>query len=88
MAANRTGFDSSLMQGVLVYAFAAAAVGGFDSIFGAVVGGLIVGVAEALTIQYVDALSGITILVPFGLIALVLLVRPNGLFGRQTVERV
>lgn len=88
VAANKTGFDASLMQGVLVYAFAAAAVGGFDSIFGAVVGGLVVGVAEALTVQYVDALDGITILVPFGLIALVLLVRPNGLFGRPTVERV
>lgn len=88
VAANKTGFDASLMQGVLVYAFAAAAVGGFDSIFGAVVGGLVVGVAEALTVQYVDALAGITILVPFALIALVLLVRPNGLFGRQTVERV
>ncbi len=88
VAANKTGFDASLMQGVLVYAFAAAAGGGFDSIFGAVVGGLVVGVAEALTVQYVDAFAGITILVPFALIALVLLVRPNGLFGRQTVERV
>ncbi len=88
VAATKTGFDASLMQGVLVYAFAAAALGGFDSLFGAVVGGLIVGIAEALTIQYVDALSGITILVPFGLIALVLLVKPTGLFGRKTVERV
>ncbi len=88
VAATKTGFDASLMQGVLVYAFAAAAVGGFDSIVGAVVGGLLVGVTEALAIQYVDALSGVTILVPFGLILLVLLVKPNGLFGRKTVERV
>lgn len=90
LAASRgTGaFDTSLMQQVLVFAFAAAALGGFDSPLGAVVGGLIVGVADALTIQYVDALDGIEIVVPFALILGVLLIRPNGLFGRRIVERV
>jgi branched-chain amino acid transport system permease protein len=88
VAAERTGFDASLMQGVLVYAFAAAALGGFDSPLGAVVGGLIVGVADTLTKEYVNALDGIEILVPLGLILVVLLVKPTGLFGRQTVERV
>jgi branched-chain amino acid transport system permease protein len=72
----------------LVYAFAAAALGGFDSPLGAVVGGLIVGIADALTIQYIYALDGIELVVPFGLILVVLLVRPNGLFGRTIVERV
>ena len=90
LAASRgTGsFDTSLMQQVLVYAFAAAALGGFDSPLGAVVGGLVVGVANSLTIQYVQALEGIELVVPFGLILVVLLVRPNGLFGRNVVERV
>ena len=89
LAATRgSGFDSSLMQQVLVYAFAAAALGGFDSPLGAVVGGLVVGIADALTIQYIDALDGIELVVPFGLILVVLLVRPNGLFGRTIVERV
>lgn len=88
VAARATGFDASLMQVILVYAFAAAALGGFDSVLGAVVGGLIVGVANALTVQYVSALSGIAIVVPMGLIFGVLLIRPNGLFGRRTVERV
>jgi branched-chain amino acid transport system permease protein len=82
------GFDTSLMQQVLVYAFAAAALGGFDSPLGAVVGGLIVGVANSLTVQYIDALQGIEVVVPFALILVVLLVRPNGLFGRNIVERV
>jgi branched-chain amino acid transport system permease protein len=90
LAASRgTGaFDTSLMQQILVFAFAAAALGGFDSPLGAVVGGLIVGVADALTIEYVDALNGIEIVVPFALILGVLLIRPNGLFGRNIVERV
>jgi branched-chain amino acid transport system permease protein len=88
VAAQRTGFDASLMQSVLVYAFAAAALGGFDSPLGAVLSGVIVGVADTLTKEYVDPLDGIEILVPLGLILVVLLVRPTGLFGRQTVERV
>lgn len=54
------------------------------------VGGLIVGVAEALTYQYGPeiGLGGIELVVPLGLILVVLLVRPNGLFGRTIVERV
>jgi branched-chain amino acid transport system permease protein len=88
VASQRTGFDASLMQAILVYAFAAAALGGFDSLIGAVVGGLIVGIADALTIQYVDPLDGIEVIVPLGLILVVLIARPTGLFGRRTVERV
>lgn len=82
------GLQASAMQSILVYAFAAAALGGFDSPVGAVVGGLIVGVTQALTTQYVDALNGIELVVPFGLILVVLLVRPQGLFGTPRVERV
>jgi branched-chain amino acid transport system permease protein len=78
----------SSMQSVLIFAFAAAALGGFDSIIGAVVAGLIVGVAQTLTLQYVDVLRGVESLVPFGLILLVLLFRPAGLFGTTRVERV
>jgi branched-chain amino acid transport system permease protein len=83
-----SGLSSGLMQTILVFAFAAAALGGFDSVVGAVVGGLIVGIANALTIEYVNALDGIELIVPFGLILGVLLVRPQGLFGSKRVERV
>jgi branched-chain amino acid transport system permease protein len=88
VASERTGFDSSLMQTILVYALAAAALGGFDSIWGAVICGVLVGVADALTIQYVDALDGIEVVLPLALIMVVLVVMPNGLFGKRTVERV
>ena len=50
--------------------------------------GLILGIADALTIQYVDFLDGIEVALPLILILVVLLVRPTGLFGRRTVERV
>ena len=90
MAASKGtgGFDASLMQQILVYAFAAAALGGFDSPVGAVVGGLVVGVANSLTIQYIGFLEGIELVMPLAIIFVVLLVKPNGLFGRTIVERV
>lgn len=83
-----TGLQASSMQSILIFSFAAAALGGFDSPVGAVVGGLIVGIVQALTVQYVHALSEIVLVVPFGLILLVLMVRPQGLFGTRRVERV
>jgi branched-chain amino acid transport system permease protein len=83
-----TGLVPSSMQAILVFAFAAAALGGFDSVFGAVVGGMIVGIADSLTTGYVDALRGLNLMVPFGLILIVLLFRPAGLFGQTRVERV
>ena len=88
VAGERTAIDASLMQVVLVYALASAALGGFGSVWGAVVAGLFVGVADSLTKQYVDPLDGIEVVLPLGLILVVLVVMPNGLFGKRTVERV
>jgi branched-chain amino acid transport system permease protein len=82
------GLQGASMQEILVYSFAAAALGGFDSPLGAVVAGLIVGVAGTMTTQYLHAVHDIELVVPFGLILLVLLVRPSGLFGSRRVERV
>ena len=80
--------EPNMMGGVLIYAFAAATLGGFDSPLGAVVGGLIVGVAETLAGAYVDAIgSDLKIGVPLAIILAVLLLRPQGLFGRPVVER-
>ena len=87
-AAQRGSVNPGLMAVVLVYAFSAAALGGFDSAIGAVVGGMVVAIAESLTTGYVEALSTIELVVPFAIILIVLLVRPQGLFGRKTVERV
>lgn len=86
--ANLTGLDPGLMLGVLIYAFAAAVVGGLTSPFGAVVGGLIVGVLE--NIAGATSFIGSDLKTPaaFLIIVLVLLVRPNGLFGRARVVRV
>jgi branched-chain amino acid transport system permease protein len=82
------GMDSNLMLLVLIYALAAVTLGGFDSLVGAVVGGLIVGVVTEVIRPYVDFVNKSPLLPVFVLILLVLLVRPQGLFGSQEVTRV
>jgi branched-chain amino acid transport system permease protein len=88
LVAPQLFLDVNLMGGVLVYAFAAAALGGFDSAIGAVVGGWIIGVSENLAGTYVGFIGAdLKILVPLGIIFVVLLVRPSGLFGSAEVAR-
>jgi len=88
LVAPQLFLDPNLMSGVLIYAFASATLGGFDSPFGVVIGGLIVGLAETLAGAYVGFIgSDLKVGVPLVIILVVLLVRPQGLFGRPTVER-
>ncbi|MEZ5383724.1 MAG: branched-chain amino acid ABC transporter permease [Microthrixaceae bacterium] len=82
-------FDPNFMLVVIIYAFAGVTLGGFDSPLGAVVGGLTVGLITETLPFYVDAIGGEFQLMPaFVLILVVLLVRPQGLFGRREVNRV
>ena len=86
---STSALDFNLMGPVLLYGFAAAALGGFDSIAGAVVGGLIVGLAEALIPSFFSFIgSELSLAVALGVIVIVLLVRPQGLFGTKRIERV
>ncbi len=86
VAPTVTAFDSSLMQSVLVLAFAAATFGGFDSLPGAVIGGLVVGVLESLAAGYLT--TDLKLPVAFVVILGFLLIRPTGLFGTPQVQRV
>jgi branched-chain amino acid transport system permease protein len=89
MAAPLVFLDPNMMVAILVYAFAAAVLGGLDSPLGAVVGGLLFGVLLNLVSAYWGFVGG-ALKLPFGLavILLVLLVRPTGLFGKRAVRRV
>jgi branched-chain amino acid transport system permease protein len=79
----------SMMDGVLIYAFAAAVLGGLESAFGAVVGGLLIGVLLNLLSSYVSWVTPQLLLpVAFVLMLVVLLVKPSGLFGRTRVRKV
>jgi branched-chain amino acid transport system permease protein len=89
MVAPRLFLEPNMMFAVQIYAFASATLGGFDSPAGAVVGGLIVGVAENLAGTYIDAIgSDLKIVVALLIIFAVLLVKPTGLFGKREVARV
>jgi branched-chain amino acid transport system permease protein len=89
LAAPTLFLDPNMMQATLIYAFAAAVLGGIDSPVGAVAGGLILGVGLNLISSYVDFV-GADLRLPVALliILVVLLVRPAGLFGKPVVTRV
>ena len=89
LTAPSVGLDPQMMQPILIYAFAAAILGGIDSPLGAVVGGLVLGVMLNLIGVYVDFV-GAELKLPTALLVIlvVLLVRPSGLFGRPEVKRV
>lgn len=79
----------SMMDGILIYAFAAAVLGGLESPAGAVIGGLAIGVMLNLLGSYVSWVTPQLLLPAAFLVMLtVLLVKPSGLFGRRRVRRV
>ncbi|MFR9804090.1 branched-chain amino acid ABC transporter permease [Pseudonocardia sp. RS010] len=81
--------STSMMSTVLLYGFAAAALGGFDSIGGALLGGMIIGLVQQMAGGYLPFVgTELQLAVALVLIVVVLLVRPQGLFGSSRVERV
>jgi len=81
--------EPNMMQSIIIYAFAAAVLGGIESPLGAVVGGLIVGVTINLAGAYLPFVGGdLQLAVGLAIIVGVLLLKPNGLFGRAAVRRV
>src|SRR5712691_5372190 len=89
MVAPVVFLDPNMMGGILIYAFASATLGGFTSPGGAVVGGVIVGVAENLVGTYVRFIgTELKLTVALAIILVVLMVKPSGLFGRPAVHRV
>lgn len=89
MVAPIVTLEPNMMGGIQIYAFAAATLGGFTSPGGAVLGGIIVGVAENLVGTYVHFIgTELKLTVALAIIIIVLLVRPRGLFGRAIVRRV
>ncbi|MGD9945958.1 MAG: branched-chain amino acid ABC transporter permease [Burkholderiaceae bacterium] len=66
---------------VIVKAFAVVIIGGFGNIDGTILAGLLVGLVEAMTVQYLG--SGMTDLVVFGLLLITLAIRPTGLIAER-----
>jgi branched-chain amino acid transport system permease protein len=81
--------EPNMMQTIIIYAFAAAVLGGIESPLGAVIGGLIVGVTVNLAGAYLPFVGGdLQLAVALAIIIGVLVLKPNGLLGRPTVRRV
>jgi branched-chain amino acid transport system permease protein len=81
--------EPNMMAGVLLYGFAAAVLGGLNSPLGAVIGGLLVGIIENLIGTYIPGVGNeLKLPIALALIVAVLVVKPEGLFGRTVVQRV
>jgi branched-chain amino acid transport system permease protein len=87
MIAPTVYLDPNMMFGVLIYALAAATLGGLDNPAGAVAGGFIVGIVENLAGAFLVG-NDLKLTVALALIITVLVFRPAGLFGQRVVKRV
>ena len=76
------------MDTIFVFGFTAAVIGGLDSPVGAVIGGLLLGLALSYAGGYLPSGASLVPVVAFGILVLVLMVRPDGLFSATQVRRV
>jgi len=86
---NRQGVDISLAT-IGLKVFPVVILGGLDSIVGAIVAGIAIGVIENLAGSYIDPHvgGGFKDVAPFVVMVIVLMVRPHGLFGSANIDRV
>jgi branched-chain amino acid transport system permease protein len=85
----RGGVDFSLADlGLKI--FPVVILGGLDSVAGAIVGGILIGVLENLSGGYLDPIfgGGVKEVAPFVVLVLILMLRPYGFFGKAEIERV
>ncbi len=82
-----TGLDPIAVPTMALRAFPAVLLGGLESVPGAIVGGLTIGVVETMTSGYIGTSTGQE-LAPFLVLMLVLIIRPDGLFGQKRIERI
>lgn len=81
------GLSAIVIPPLALRAFPAVLLGGLESITGALVGGLIIGVVEALVSVLVDTTTGQEF-APFAVLLVVLMIKPDGLFGQRRIDRV
>ena len=88
---NITGLNFETLHAFGITVFPVVILGGLDSIFGAVVAGIIMGLIQQFASGYLDGhwgLSGTANLLPYIILLVILLFKPHGLFGIHEIERV
>jgi branched-chain amino acid transport system permease protein len=80
--------EPTVMVTGLIFAVSAAALGGLDSLGGAIVGGLAIGLVQSIAVPYLGVPSELSLMAAVVVLMLVLLFKPSGLFGTPQVERV
>jgi branched-chain amino acid transport system permease protein len=89
LVARTTLIEPNFMGRVLIYSFAAATLGGLDSLGGAVIAGIMIGLIQTMGGGYIDAIgSELAPAVALVVIVIVLMIKPSGLFGSKRIERV
>ena len=88
---NITGLNFDVLHSFGIIVFPVVIVGGLDSIFGAIVAGIIMGLIQQFASGYLDGnwgLFGTADVVPYIILLIILLIKPHGLFGIHEIERV
>lgn len=81
--------EPTVMARVLIFSASAAALGGLDSLWGAIIGGIAIGMVQSIVVQYVPWIPNeMSLATAVVVLVLVLVFKPSGLFGTPTVERV
>ena len=86
LIASGNPVSPNFMDGVVVFGFVAAVLGGLDSFIGAVVGGLVLGLTNTYVAGYVD--SALVTLAALAILVVVLLLKPGGLFSSSVARKV
>jgi branched-chain amino acid transport system permease protein len=80
--------EPTVMVRVLIFAASAAALGGLDSLWGAIVGGIVVGMVQSIVVPYLGIPNELSLAAAVFVLMAVLVFKPSGLFGTPQVERV
>jgi len=89
LVANLIQLERVTVASFALKAFAVVIFGGLESLTGAVIAGMLIGVLEMLGAGYVDSLvDGLSQIIPFIILLIVLLIKPYGLFGYKRIERL
>lgn len=88
IVANIIGLNATSLAGFGLRVFPVVILGGLDSIPGAIIGGIIIGLLEVYTAGYTPPELGLSQVVPFIVLIVILMIKPYGIFGEVRIERV